>query len=383
MRKLQTSSVAALAAFVLLHAGVQAAEGVGAGPLRLILPPAFYAVPDMEMAVYFDNIVLTETPEAYRFTVECDLGVVEERRWAVTPKSTDVGTHAFAVTVADAAGTVLGQAHSTLEVIPAPAGADAKTALLLVGDSLTHASLYPNELAALLSQPRSPAWEMLGTHRPESAAENVAHEGYGGWTWQRFAEKYEPNPDGTYKNRSSPFVFAGDAGQPVLDVPRYLDENFGGQRPDVITVLLGINDCFGAPPDNLAGIDARIDTMFTYADTLINAFRTAAPDAELGICITTPPNVRGAAFEANYRGKYTRWGWKRIQHRLVERELAHFGGREAENIFFIPTQLNLDPIDGYPVDNGVHPNQIGCRQIAASLYIWLKARLHDRASDRN
>ena len=39
------------------------------GPLRLTLPTEFYAVVGDEMNIYFDNIVLTETPEAYRFTV--------------------------------------------------------------------------------------------------------------------------------------------------------------------------------------------------------------------------------------------------------------------------------------------------------------------------
>ena len=37
--------------------------------------------------------------------------------------------------------------------------------------------------------------------------------------------------------------------------------------------------------------------------------------------------------------------------------------------------LNLDPVDGYPVDNGVHPNAAGYRQTGASIYAWIKSRL--------
>jgi len=44
----------------------------------------------------------------------------------------------------------------------------------------------------------------------------------------------------------------------------------------------------------------------------------------------------------------------------------------------VPTELNLDPLDGYPADNGVHPNEFGYRQIGASIYAWLKARLEAR-----
>jgi lysophospholipase L1-like esterase len=107
----------------------------------------------------------------------------------------------------------------------------------------------------------------------------------------------------------------------------------------------------------------------------VAAFRSAAPQAQLGICLTTPPNSRESGFEANYKGKYHRWGWKRIQHRLVECQLKHFGKREAEQIFIVPTELNLDPVDGYPVNNGVHPNAVGYQQIGDSIYAWLKARI--------
>jgi lysophospholipase L1-like esterase len=115
--------------------------------------------------------------------------------------------------------------------------------------------------------------------------------------------------------------------------------------------------------------------MFKSADMLIAAFRKSAPKAELGICLTTPPNARESGFEANYHGVLHRWGCKRIQHCLIHREMEHFGGRQAERIFIIPTELNLDPVGGYPVNNGVHPNQVGYQQIGASIFAWLKWRM--------
>jgi len=363
---------------VVLSAATCLADGA-AGPLRLTLPPEVYAVPGVEMAVYYDNVVLTETPDAYRFEPTCDVGAAEKRRWVVTPQSADVGDHALAVTVRDAGGAELGRAATTLKVVPADAGAGRTIHLLIVGDSLTHATTYSNEIARLLSLPGNPGWTMLGTHKPSRAAAGVAHEGYGGWTWQRFVTHYEPNPDGTYKKRSSPFVTLGPDGKPALDVQRYFDEASGGERPDFVTFLLGINDCFHVDPEDPAAIDARIDAMFAQADVLLAAFREAAPEAELGICLTTPPNARESGFEANYQGRYHRGGWKRIQHRLVERQIERFAGREKERLFLVPTELNLDPTDGYPTNNGVHPNQSGYRQIGASIYAWIKARLHAQA----
>ncbi|HUT91616.1 MAG TPA: GDSL-type esterase/lipase family protein [Thermoguttaceae bacterium] len=365
---------------VILSAATCFADG-GVGPLRLTLAPELYAVPGVETSIYYDNVVLTETPEDYRFEVTCDVGEAGKRRWAVTPQAADVDDHPLEVTVRDAAGTELGRAATTLKVVPADAGAGRTIRLLIVGDSLTHATTYSNEIARLLSLPDNPGWKMLGTHKPSQAAAGVAHEGYGGWTWQRFAAHYEPDPDGTYRKRSSPFVYLGDDGKPVLDLGRYFDEACGGERPDFVTFLLGINDCFGADPEDPAAIDARIDAMFAQADVLLAAFREAAPDAELGICLTTPPNSREEGFEANYKGRYHRWGWKRIEHRLVERQIERFAGREKERLFLVPTELNLDPTDGYPTNNGVHPNEFGYRQIGASIYAWLKARLQARAPE--
>jgi lysophospholipase L1-like esterase len=357
-------------------AGLQAEENKSSD-VRLTLPPAIYAVVGQPTSIYFDNIVLTEHPGNLQFTVEAEIGKHEERRWTVTPEPQHIGSHRLRVAVADKSGRMLGRARTDLHVVAADAAGGKKLKLLIVGDSLTHATTYPNELARLLTAGKVD-WKMLGTHRPANAAEGVAHEGYGGWTWQRFAEHYDPAGDMPGRIRSSPFVFPTDEGKPVLDVGRYFDMHCGGERPDVVVFLLGINDCFGAPPDDPKAMDAHIDAVLGRADTLLAAFRKAAPRADLAVCLTTPPNVREEAFVANYQGRYHRWGWKRIQHRLVERELEHFAGRETKRLFLVPTELDLDPEGGYPENNAVHPNAEGYRQIAGSLYAWLLWRVGTR-----
>lgn len=49
------------------------AAAPAAEALRLTLPPAVYGVPGVPLSIYFDNIVLTPTPENYRFEVKCPL----------------------------------------------------------------------------------------------------------------------------------------------------------------------------------------------------------------------------------------------------------------------------------------------------------------------
>ena len=345
-------------------------SAVMAGELQLTLPPVVSAVPGVPIGIYSDNVVLTPTPEAYRFEYACKLGTSEPRRWVVTPADGDVGEHRLDVVVKDAEGRVLETGSTVVRVSPREAGAGRKLRLLIVGDSLTHATQYPNELARRLSETGNPQWTMLGTHRPGSAKPGVAHEGYGGWTWNAFLTRFAP-ADAAGRRTTSPFVFpAADGKSGVFDLPRYFREHCDNQPPDVVLFLLGINDCFGANPDDP---DARITDVLRQAETLLGEFRKAAPQAVLAVGLTTPPNARQEAFEANYGDRYTRWGWKRIQHRLVQRMLEQFSGREKDGIHLVPTQLFLDPIDGYPANNGVHPNAKGYAQIGTSFYCWLKS----------
>jgi lysophospholipase L1-like esterase len=215
-----------------------------------------------------------------------------------------------------------------------------------------------------------------GLTSPSGAAEGVAHEGYGGWTWAAFNSKYAA--DASKPGSSSPFVFADSDEKPALNVARYFDDRCQGERPDFIIVKLGINDCFGFNADDPTQLETQIDGVFVQAEKLLSEFRRAAPDAEIGVCLTTPGNARDEAFVANYKDRYSRWGWRRIQHRLVERQLAHFGERTAEKIFLVPTELNLDVVDGYPTNNAVHPDAHGYQQIGKSIYSWIKWRLSEQ-----
>lgn len=366
------------AALLLLEATHSSAAAPTVDGLRLTLPPVVHAVPGVEMNLHFANTVLAPGT-APEFTVRCEVGRVLSNRWTLAAMPGQVGEHPLSLRVTDSKTRVTTEARCVVRVVPPDAGRGREIALLIVGDSLTHASAYPNEVARLLSLPGNPQWRMLGTHRPASAATNVAHEGYGGWTWNRFNTLFNPaRPLPGYTN-SSPFVAAtGPQGQPRLDVENYIAKHCGGRAPDYVTFLLGINDCFRLKADNAAALDEGVTQMLKEADKLLAAFRQAAPRAEFGVGLTTPGNACDGAFEANYKGQYPRANWRAVQHRLVERQLEHFRNREAEGIFIVPTELNLDIEAGYPENNAVHPNAEGYRQIGASFYAWLKSRLAER-----
>ena len=52
--------------------------------------------------------------------------------------------------------------------------------------------------------------------------------------------------------------------------------------------------------------------------------------------------------------------------------LQRLSHREQEGIVLVPTELNVDPVSGYPDNNGVHPNATGYAQIGTSFYAWMK-----------
>lgn len=343
--------------------------------LSLTVPEIFYAVEGVETGLVLRNFVLFEESVPHRFEVDCEVGILSGDEWTLLAKAGETGNHNMTVRLVDGEGKVLDQEDLTISIAAATAGLEESISLMILGDSLTNASRYPNTIGALLEEEGNPEWKMLGTYQPPSASPNVFHEGYGGWTWKRFNSQYAPEANQNGKTRTSPFLFPGEGPEPELNVDRYFKEFHGGATPDFITILLGINDCFHPDPNDPAAIETRIDEMMEQAEILLVQIQAAAPNAKIGIGLTPAPNARDGAFVENYKTRYTRAGWRRIQYRLVQRQLQDFGGREADGIYVVSTSHSVHPVYGYPEDNAVHPNDNGYHEIGVNFYSWIKAML--------
>lgn len=358
------------------------------GPdLRLVLPPLIHAVVGVESNVYFDNVCLVINPANYVFDADCALGRQQAERWTAVPTDNQIGDHRLTITIRDQANTILTQAETVVRVVAGNAAADKPLSLLCIGDSLTHASVYPQSILDSCVPPGNPKLELIGSHWPGATAGPVRHEGYGGWTAERFATHFTPTARmGDYTKRGSPFLYPQENGAPRLDFKRYCQDVNNGKLPDRVTIFLGPNDIFSYQDDTL---EAGIDKMLKYYDQLLTMIRTDSPATRIGVMLPVPPAATQDAFGANYTNGQTRWQYKRNQHRLLERMIATCDKRSADNIDLIATFVNLDCLHNYPAaqvpansrsmdkifrqNNGVHPAGPGYQQIADSVYCWLKA----------
>lgn len=357
--------------------------------VKLQLPPAIYAVPGIESNIYFDNVVNVINPDNYVFDVTCAKGRNDQKRWRYTPAAGDKGVFPLKLTVLSANG-VEAEGTTQLIVTPAESGKGKNISVLVIGDSLTAASVYPQRMYDLLKANGHPGVKFIGTTgRKNSLAK---HEGYGGWAWNTFLTKKNPTKvkPGTAvspRHRASPFLFNGK-----FDLTRYLKENNNGKAPDFITIQLGVNDVFGATDKNQAETIAKI---LQNADNLLGALRKEAPNAIIGVGLVTPGAKTQDAFGSNYANGQTRWQYKKNQHALNAAMLKKFANYPDKKVFLVPSCVNLDCENNFPVrkeavngpdfkgnqrtvirqSNGVHPAPTGYNQMGDTFYCWIKYQL--------
>ena len=362
------------------------------GRVRLTLPPMIYAVPGIEMNVYYENVALMLNPTNYAFEVSCPKGLQMSERWTYTPEADTAGDFPISITVRDESNKVIAHASSTIRVASTDAGTKRSVTILMIGASFTEYSIYPQHVLDLAQTDDYLDLRFIGSRGPGNMPPtgDLRHEGYSGWTAQAFATLDGPLSRSGYHKRSgtgSPFVFGRSGDAANLDFVRYCEQFNGGDCPDLVTIQVGTNDVFTATDET---IEEQIETALRHYDALIAAIHAACPDTRIGATLVTPPSTSQDGFR-NYvgTGRQTRWQYRRNHHRLTERMIEHYRDREEENIYLIPTVVNLDTELHFPtwsaarnarsrdmavrVNNGTHPSPEGYRQIGDSIYCWIKS----------
>lgn len=340
------------------------------------LPPRLYAVPGQELNIYFDNLYVM--PPAGSVEVCAGVGVHLQDRFQFIPKPEETGTHPVRLEWRDAAGNLTASAETEIVVAPA-AVAPRSVKVLMIGDSLTNATIYPRHIAGAL---RADKFEVsfVGSHAGNgkpAAEDGVVHEGYGGWQFSHFVNRWTP---GDAFRAKSPFL----AGPGKLDIPGFFAKK--GGVPDVITVLLGVNDIAACTRETLP---AKLESISRDADTLLNALAEAAPKAKIGVGLIPPPAASQDAFGFNYTTRINRVQYLRNTFALWQMMEKKY--RNHPRFELVPVNVNIDCRNNYPVrktpynaqnpetymmqNNAVHPAASGYRQIGDSFYFWMRSFL--------
>lgn len=176
-----------------------------------------------------------------------------------------------------------------------------------------------------------------GTLYVRSAVER--HEGRPGWSWDDFL--------GT-GDATSPMVFDG-----VFDLAQYQATYLSG-APDVVIYALGTND-FGntTTMEDLASVSSRMDVVFATTERVIAGARAQWPNAKHLVTLLYPPSSSSAFFASDFpSGNPSQWWYQRVRWRVMQRQVAQFGGREAQGIYLVSSAC-LDPDNDFA--NAVHP----------------------------
>ncbi len=357
---------------------------------QFFLPNALYAVPGVEMNLYFRNIFLTVNHGNYVFDVTCEVGANYGKRWSFMPTAQNAGKeYPLSIKVYDQDG-LAAEGSTVVHVAQTGAGKGKDISILMVGDSLTDHAVYPARLLELCRQEGNPNLKMVGSHCGGGKAVQpggVAHEGYGGWGWGSFLHLYQDpakakDPAAGYRVRSKFLV--SENGKTAFSLAAYLKKYNDGKIPDVITFQLGVNDVFALTDENR---QAGIEKILKNADELIAAFRKEAPEAWIGVGYVTPGSGQDS-FGTNYKNGQTAWGYCKNQFQMNIAMAAHFAKYHDPKLIMIPTCVNLDCENNFPVRrskineenseyeirqvNGVHPAASGYRQVGDTFYSWLK-----------
>lgn len=347
--------------------------------VQLVLPKVVYAVPGHEMNIYLENIVRVKNIQNYSWVVECTKGRLDELRWRFVPKAEDVGTFSLKITIFDESDKKIAEGATTVVVSPVENAKDKSLTMLIVGDSLTDAAVYPKALLNLMRNDGAAHFRLVGSHAgsgtPVTADFGV--EGYGGWRWRTFCEQWS---DGQNYRARSKFI----AENKSFDIPGYFERYCGGETPEVITIFLGINDIAGATE---ASLEPLMKESIYYSEQLIATFKQAAPESLIGVALIPPPFASQDAFGRNYGTAVQYYQYRKNQHALLTAMMRRYA--DDPRVSLIPVYVNLDCRNGYPVEseaafagstdqvvrgcNAVHPSDAGYRQIAESFYAWLKA----------
>lgn len=333
--------------------------------IEIIASNDMYGVDGFESSLYFDNLVYQRFND-YLWDVVCSRGHHQDERFVVDNDAP--GVYNLTVTAHNPESHAqVGEKAMTLRIADPVAGAGKNPKCLFIGDSTTAGGIYTGELVNLFSADGSMDATLIGTISGSGTGNN--HEGRGGWKVETY-----------YTDENSPFVFNGN-----FSFTQYMSGN-GFSGVDWVFFHLGINDVFGQSSDS--GVDSITEVAMQRLQLMIDSIRGYDASIKIGMMVTIPPSAQQDAFGANYSANQTQWRYKRNIMLWAKALIDAFEGKQAEDIYMVPVNLNLDTEHNMaqsvvPANsrtnktvvrqaNGLHPSSEGYYQMADAIYYFLK-----------
>ena len=157
------------------------------------------------------------------------------------------------------------------------------------------------------------------------------------------------------------FLNRGISGNRIVDLYARIKSDIINLKPDLMSILIGVNDVWHETGDNPNGVDA--DKFYKIYDMLIEEVRSALP--EIKIMILEPFVLEGCSTTGNWE-----WFSTEVPKRAeMARKIA-----EKYGLPFIPLQEGFDELckkapAQYWLGDGVHPTAKGHEFIKNQ---WLK-----------
>ncbi|MDD6308397.1 MAG: SGNH/GDSL hydrolase family protein [Clostridia bacterium] len=158
------------------------------------------------------------------------------------------------------------------------------------------------------------------------------------------------------------FFNKGIGGNRVVDVYARIKRDFINIRPDIISILVGVNDVWHEFKPSPNGVDA--EKFYKIYDMLITEIKEELPDVKM--MILEPFVLKAHGTEEN---------WDVFRPEVEKRAEMARKIAEKHNILFVPLQKGFDKLSektgaNYWLEDGVHPTPMGHEYIKTE---WIKA----------
>lgn len=319
---------------------------------RVVLAPKYWVIEGQTFHVFTEGLFLDPLgytgaydPTDYTWTWT---GATMTQDSAVHFHTSWSSAQTVNLSVVATGGPMAGSGSTVVQVV---ADGMAATKIATVGDSGISTALVPALATALTGETMIGTLDCAGT----------PCDGVGGQSWPWFAT-----------NASSPLTDAGGA----LDIAAWITAL--GATPDVIIFSLGANDVFTLRPDQAR---AAIRASLEYARQIFAAIKAQAPNVIIGVWTLVPANTLQDAWDNNY-GPATvpdslsptnRFRWQQHRHIVNEEYFTAFTAMANQGIYVVPIHTWVDPTEGFPSNNALHPDSDGVASIVAQLKAFIVA----------